>query len=81
MSTVITDLSFKDKANEYIDLIAKDELCSRSESVQEPTCLYIEKKERWNRIFENAAAHTRGLNLTQKDVLDEISLYRKEKKA
>ncbi len=79
MSNVTVNISFQDTLLANIDLIAKKEARSRSEFLREAARLYIEKKERWNRIFDICSMRTKELNLSHKDVLHEIKQYRKEK--
>ncbi len=80
MSTVTVNISFQDRLLADIDRIAQKESRSRSELLREAARIYIERKERWSQIFTSSTTHTQGLNLTEKDVLDEINRYRKEKK-
>ncbi len=80
MSTVTVNISFQDRLLADIDRIAQKESRSRSELLREAVRIYIERKERWSHIFVSSATRTKGLNLTEKDVLDEISQYRSEKK-
>lgn len=80
MSTVTVNISFQDRLLADIDRIAQKESRSRSELLREAARIYIERKERWSQIFTISATRTEGLNLTEKDVLDEISQYRSEKK-
>ena len=80
MSTVTVNISFQDRLLADIDRIAQKESRSRSELLREAARIYIERKERWSQIFTSSATRTKGLNLTEKDVLDEISQYRSEKK-
>ena len=79
MSNVTVNISFQDTLLANIDLIAKKEARSRSEFIREAARLYIEKKERWDWIFDRCSMHVKGLNLSDKDVLNEIQQYRKGK--
>ncbi len=80
MSTVTVNISFQDRLLADIDRIAQKESRSRSELLREAVRIYIERKERWSQIFDSSETRTKGSNLTEKDVLDEISQYRSEKK-
>ncbi len=80
MSTVTVNISFQDKLLANIDRIAKRESRSRSELLREAARIYIERKTRWNQIFAKTSIQPGEQALTEKDVLDEISQYRREKR-
>jgi metal-responsive CopG/Arc/MetJ family transcriptional regulator len=80
MSTVTVNISFQDKLLANIDRIAKRESRSRSELLREAARIYIERKERWNQIFAKTSIQSGEQALTEKDVLEEISQYRREKR-
>ena len=80
MSTVTVNISFQDRLLADIDRIAQRESRSRSELLREAARIYIERKERWNRIFSETSIKSGEQALTEKDVLDEISQYRSEKR-
>ncbi|MBT8363882.1 MAG: ribbon-helix-helix protein, CopG family [Deltaproteobacteria bacterium] len=80
MSTVTVNISFQDRLLADIDRIAQRESRSRSELLREAARIYIERKERWNRIFAETSIKSSEPALTEKDVLDEISQYRSEKR-
>ena len=80
MSTVTVNISFQDRLLADIDRIAQRESRSRSELLREAARIYIERKERWNQIFSEASITSGEPALTEKDVLDEISQYRREKR-
>jgi CopG family transcriptional regulator/antitoxin EndoAI len=79
MSTVTVNISFQDKLLADIDRIAKRESRSRSELLREAARIYIERKIRWNQIFADLSNQSGDQDLTEKDVLDEIRQYRREK--
>ena len=80
MSTITVNISFQDRLLADIDRIAQRESRSRSELLREAARIYIERKERWNRIFTETPIKSGEAALTEKDVLDEISQYRSEKR-
>jgi metal-responsive CopG/Arc/MetJ family transcriptional regulator len=80
MGTVTVNISFQDKLLANIDRIAKRESRSRSELLREAARIYIERKERWNQIFTKTSIQSGEQALTEKDVLDEIGRYRREKR-
>ena len=63
-----------------IDKIAQDESRSRSELIREAARAYIERKYRWNAIFEFGGKQATKLDLTPEDVSAEISKYRKRQR-
>jgi len=80
MSSVTVNISFQDRFLDSIDQVALRESRSRSELLREAARIYIERKERWNQIFAETSIQSSKQALTEKDVLDEISLYRSEKR-
>jgi CopG family transcriptional regulator/antitoxin EndoAI len=80
MSTVTVNISFQDNLLANIDRVAKRESRSRSELLREAARTYIERKERWNQIFDRTSMQSGKQALTERDVLDEISQYRSEKR-
>jgi len=80
MSTVTVNISFQDRLLTDIDRIARRESRSRSELLREAARIYIERKERWNNIFAKTSIQSGEQALTEKDVLEEISRYRSEKR-
>ncbi len=80
MSTVTVNISFQDKLLANIDRIAKRESRSRSELLREAARIYIERKTRWNQIFAKTSIQSGDQALNEKDVLDEIRQYRREKR-
>jgi metal-responsive CopG/Arc/MetJ family transcriptional regulator len=80
MGTVTVNISFQDRLLANIDRIARSESRSRSELLREAARIYIERKERWNQIFDRTSMQSGKQALTERDVLDEISQYRSEKR-
>ena len=80
MSTVTVNISFQDRFLANIDRVAQRESRSRSELLREAARIYIERKERWNQIFAKISIQSGEQALTERDVLDEISRYRSEKR-
>jgi CopG family transcriptional regulator/antitoxin EndoAI len=80
MSTVTVNISFQDNLLANIDRVAKRESRSRSELLREAARIYIERSTRWNQIFAKTSIQSGEQALTEKDVLDEISQYRREKR-
>jgi len=71
------NISFKKELLKKIDDIAKEE--SRSELVREAARIYIERKERWKKIFSYGDILAREKGLAEADLGKEIETYRKEK--
>ena len=81
METTTVNISFKKDLLKQIDRIAREEVRSRSELIREAARAYIERKNRWNAIFDFGDKQTSSLNLTPEDVPAEISKYRKRQRA
>jgi CopG family transcriptional regulator / antitoxin EndoAI len=75
------NISFEKSLLKAIDEIAKREHRSRSELIREAARKYIEKKEKWESIFNYSETMIADRNLSEKDVISEIKKYRKSKKA
>ena len=81
METTTVNISFKKDLLRQIDKIAKDESRSRSELIREAARAYIERKNRWNAIFDFGDKQTAKLDLSPEDVPAEIGKYRKRQRA
>ncbi len=75
------NISFQKNLLADIDRLAKKERRSRSELLREAARLYIERKNRWDKIFAMGEAIARDKGLSEKDVAVEIQAYRKSKAA
>lgn len=80
MESTTVNISFKKDLLKLIDKIARDEARSRSELIREAARSYIERKNRWNAIFEYGDKQTIKLDLSPEDVPAEISKYRKRQR-
>jgi len=80
MSAVTVNISFQDRLLSDVDRVAQREARSRSELLREAARIYIERKQRWDKIFAKTSIQLGKQSLTEKDVLDEISYYRSEKR-
>ena len=81
METTTVNISFKKDLLEQIDRIAQDESRSRSELIREAARAYIERKDKWNEIFNFGHKQASKLHLSPEDVTAEISKYRKKQRA
>ena len=77
MSTV--NISFNPKLLKEIDRVAQQEARSRSELIREAARSYIERKQRWTRVFEEGSRAGRRKGITPEIVRREIAAYRREK--
>ncbi|WP_411821253.1 CopG family ribbon-helix-helix protein [Leptospira sp. 'Mane'] len=75
------NISFEKALLKEIDKIAKREHRSRSELIREAARAYIEKKSRWQAIYDFAANSNHKKNISENDVLDEIKSIRNKRKA
>ena len=77
MESTTVNISFNKDLLKMIDKTAKDEARSRSELIREAARAYIERKSRWDRIFEFGEKQEAKLGFTEKDVPKEIKKFRK----
>ncbi|OHB80560.1 MAG: CopG family transcriptional regulator [Planctomycetes bacterium RBG_16_55_9] len=80
MATTV-NVSFQESLLADIDRLAKKERRSRSELLREAARLYIERRNRWNKIFALGEAVATDKELSEQDVATEIQAYRKSKAA
>jgi CopG family transcriptional regulator/antitoxin EndoAI len=71
------NISFQENLLADIDKLAKKERRSRSELVREAARLYIERRNRWNKIFDLGEAAAKNKGLSERDVAAEIQAHRK----
>ena len=81
MRSSTVNISFNDELLEQIDRTARSESRSRSELIREAARTYIERKERWDRIFAFAEHKAIEREISEDDVAAEIAAYRREKQA
>jgi metal-responsive CopG/Arc/MetJ family transcriptional regulator len=75
------NISFQEDLLADIDKLARKEHRSRSELLREAARLYIERRDRLNRIFALGDAVAKDKGLSEQDVAAEIQAYRKSKAA
>ncbi|EOQ94979.1 ribbon-helix-helix protein, CopG family [Leptospira wolbachii serovar Codice str. CDC] len=75
------NISFEKALLKEIDKIAKREHRSRSELIREAARTYIEKKSKWQAIFDFTSKTIEKSNLTEADIFEEIKTVRRNKKA
>ncbi len=80
MATTV-NISFQESLLADIDKLARKERRSRSELLREAARLYIERRDRWNKIFALGEAVAKDKGLSEQDVAAEIQAYRKSKAA
>ncbi|NOR12479.1 MAG: ribbon-helix-helix protein, CopG family [Candidatus Aminicenantes bacterium] len=76
MNTNTVNISFKKDLLKKIDKLAKAESRSRSELIREAARLYIERRERWEKIFDFGLNQVKRLDLKEEAVAEEIKKYR-----
>jgi len=82
MSILMRDsvsISFDESLLADIDRLARKERRSRSELVREAARLYIERRNRWNGIFDLGEAIATNRGLSERDVAAEIQAHRRSK--
>jgi CopG family transcriptional regulator/antitoxin EndoAI len=78
MNTKTVNISFRKDLLVKIDKMAKEEMRTRSELIREAARLYIEKKERWEKIFEFGKQQAERLGLKEQDVAEEMQKFRQK---
>jgi CopG family transcriptional regulator/antitoxin EndoAI len=79
MKSSTVNISFNDELLKRIDQIAKQESRSRSELIREAARSYIERKNKWDKIYAYSERQARKKQVSDKDIADEIAKYRTEK--
>jgi len=79
MKSSTVNISFNDELLKRIDQIAKQESRSRSELIREAARSYIERKNKWDKIYAYSERQARRKQVSDKDIADEIAKYRTEK--
>jgi CopG family transcriptional regulator / antitoxin EndoAI len=80
MKSSTVNISFNDELLQQIDQMAEKESRSRSELIREAARGYIERKQKWEKIFAYGREVARSQKLSPKDVEKEIAAYRREKR-
>lgn len=77
MSISTVNISFQEELLGQIDDIAKMESRSRSELIREAARLYIERKRRWQGLFDHGSKVGSRVKMTEPEVMAEIRATRK----
>ncbi len=78
MNTKTVNISFRKDLLEKIDKVAKEEMRTRSELIRKASRLYIERKERWEKIFDFGKQQAERLGLKEQDIAEEIQKFRQK---
>ena len=78
MNAKTVNISFRKDLLEKIDEVAKEEMRTRSELIREAARMYIERKERWEKIFEFGKQQADRLGLKEQDIPEEIKKFRQK---
>jgi CopG family transcriptional regulator/antitoxin EndoAI len=70
------NISFQKDLLKKIDKVAKDESRSRSELIREAARMYIEKKNKWDILFNLGDSIQKNTNLSEADVINETKADR-----
>jgi predicted transcriptional regulator len=81
MAGSTVNISFNKELLAEIDETARQESRTRSELIREAARLYIERKNRWERIFAFGAAQARRLGIQEREIAGEIQKYRAKKES
>ena len=77
ISTV--NISFKEDFLVQIDQVANNESRTRSELIREAVRLYIDRKKEFEKLFKIGEQIGSTLEISEKDVMNEIKAFRKMK--
>jgi metal-responsive CopG/Arc/MetJ family transcriptional regulator len=77
MSLSTVNISFQEELLGQIDDIAKKESRTRSELIREAARLYIEKKRRWQELFDYGSKVGAKVKMSRQDLIAEIRNVRK----
>ncbi len=80
METSTVNISFKKDLLALVDEVAQEESRSRSELIREAARMYIERKRKWQKIFEFGKKQTAEHGITEMDIQKEIQAVRKKKR-
>jgi len=75
------NISFQEELLGQIDDVARSESRSRSELIREAARLYLERKRKWQGLFDLGAKAGTKVKLTEADLVAEIKDVRKRGKA
>jgi metal-responsive CopG/Arc/MetJ family transcriptional regulator len=76
MKSSTVNISFNDELLKRIDQVARQESRSRSELIREAARAYIERRNRWNQIFEFAEKRAKERGISESDITQEIGNHR-----
>ena len=76
MKSSTVNISFNDELLKRIDQVARQESRSRSELIREAARAYIERRNRWNQIFEFAEKRAKDRGISESDIAQEIGNHR-----
>ncbi len=77
MSANTVNISFQKELLKQIDTISKEESRSRSEIIREAARMYIERKERWKRIFSFGEELQKKTGISEEDIISEVRAVRR----
>jgi len=80
MRSITVNISFNDDLLKKIDQVAREESRSRSELIREAARTYVERRQRWRKIFEFGRKVAIDRGIVESDIGAEIAAYRREKK-
>ena len=78
MNTKTVNISFRKDLLKEIDKVAKEEMRTRSELIREAARMYIERKNRWEKIFDFGKRQAERLGLKEQDIAEEIKKIRQK---
>ena len=76
MAISTVNISFNSSLLSRIDKVAKKESRTRSELIREASRMYIERKKKWDSLFNYGAKIAAKGNISEKDIAKEIKAVR-----
>ena len=80
MAAATVNISFQAELLADIDAEAKREARSRSELLREAARLYVQRQRRWDSVLSLGDGIARRTGLTEADVREEVSAFRREQR-
>ncbi len=77
MNTKTVNISFQKDLLQEIDTLSKEESRSRSELIREAARMYIQRKERWKRIFAYGEEVREQSGISEEEIIKTIKNTRK----
>jgi metal-responsive CopG/Arc/MetJ family transcriptional regulator len=78
MNTIVVSIPLQEDVLQQIDRFVATEKRSRADLIREATIVYINRKQRWQKIFSEGERIAAQSNFTEADVMREIKNHRQQ---